>query len=209
MEFSVSFAICNLLCLNLHSHSCDLKFFSSDITVPKEDSCTIGLPVYLIYLVTVCFCFHSYYPAAGKYGISLQLPVALHNDQPYQSAGLPFTTCHCYILPDNWVSAIACDISDIVKKLVCHFICFGFCILPLSLQLHVAVSTSALSGLAYCSTPKHLAGITDTGAWMFLQVRMIQWPLVHSPPSPQAPACLVDALGRWTVAQLPWCPLSC
>ena len=50
------------------------------------------------------------------------------------------------------------------------------------------------------------------GYWclgLFFGVRMVPWPLVHSPSFLQAPTCLVITLGRWTVARLPWWPPCC
>ena len=102
-------------------------------------------------------------------------------------------SCGSYPSTGYWMFAVACHSLRTCLSFVLRW---AFCILPLRLLLPVAVCASA---------PTQPAGVA--GYWClgcFLVVRMVPWPLVHSPSFLQAPACLVITLGRWTVARLPW-----
>ena len=189
---------CHLLWFSLRSNPCYLIL-------------PIDLSVYLIHLVTG-FCGHSCYEAVAKYCILLYLPVVLHNvhatnpvDQ--QVCLSPFAVATYSVLPAWQLGVWYC----LWYCWNCNSTCLPFglpCLLhlPLSLQLHE--QSVHLPYQAWLAARPHTSCL-GCGYWClrcFLGVRMVPWPPVHRPSSFQPPACLVNTLGRWTVAQLPWWP---
>ena len=75
----------------------------------KENCFPIGLPVYLIHLMAVCFVFIRVIQQLESIAfccIFLWQSIMTICHLPCRSASLPFSICHCYTLPGNWVSAI-------------------------------------------------------------------------------------------------------